>query len=812
MDWIRARYFRTTRSEVHGVLPGVHGVSPGVSPGVQGAFIKTTIVGLFVACLVLVCFNSIASPAGALEVNTSHLVAPQVSPKLTSPSAAWNPTSINLSNGSNDVSIESISCVNGVAFCMALGESFDINFNSSLLAYDFNGSVWQSTNISLPGSGLIESGNVSCYSATFCLAVGNEIINNSTVPFYSTFNGANWTSAGLPSDSGQSRLTAGDVSCTAPQSCILVGSYSPSSNPANVYPLIDSYDGASWTQVTSPQEPAGSALNSISCPSVNFCAAVGAINLSSPLIEVYSGTSWTTETSVYNPISSGSTTQNMDFSSVSCPSSSYCMAVGFYGSTLAQGGGSPFAEEYSGSGWSNAGLSSPESSSSVIMTSVDCLSSTNCYAVGDYMPSFSNSGTLQSAPWPEIADFNGSTWAQSIFNLPIGSSSGGIGQVSCSGPELCVAVGDYMDNQGDTYPMSETISPPPLSITLATIPTGTIARPYQANAVASGGTSPYSWSVASGSLPAGLSLSPSGLITGTPTVAGKSSFVLQVTDSSSPTLSTTVDESIQVTSTLSPGYWLVDHLGQVFAFGSAQELGSATTLNPGSVMAIAATPNGEGYWLVSSTGSIEPFGNADALTISGTPNTPVISIASSSDGKGVLVATSGGQVLTAGDAIDYGSPAQSGLKLNGSIVDMTPTPDGKGYWLLGSDGGVFSYGDASFYGSTGSIKLVAPAVAMAPTSDGKGYWFVAADGGIFAYGDATYHGSTYQINPTLSAGGRNSAIPLSAPIIGIVASSDGGGYWMAARDGGVFAFGDSGFVGSLGSDSPGSSITGFVPD
>ena len=34
-----------------------------------------------------------------------------------------------------------------------------------------------------------------------------------------------------------------------------------------------------------------------------------------------------------------------------------------------------------------------------------------------------------------------------------------------------------------------------------------------------------------------------------------------------------------------------------------------------------------------------------------------------------------------------------------------------------------------------------PVVGMAATSDGKGYWLVASDGGIFAFGDATFHGS-----------------------------------------------------------------------
>jgi hypothetical protein len=39
---------------------------------------------------------------------------------------------------------------------------------------------------------------------------------------------------------------------------------------------------------------------------------------------------------------------------------------------------------------------------------------------------------------------------------------------------------------------------------------------------------------------------------------------------------------------------------------------------------------------------------------------------------------------------------------------------------------------------------------------------------------------------------------LNAPIVGITATPDGGGYWLQGSDGGIFTFGDAPFLGSMG--------------
>jgi len=60
----------------------------------------------------------------------------------------------------------------------------------------------------------------------------------------------------------------------------------------------------------------------------------------------------------------------------------------------------------------------------------------------------------------------------------------------------------------------------PVTIVTTSCPNGTVGVPYQCQLQATGGVPPYTWSLATGALPPGLSLSTSGLIAGTPTLAG----------------------------------------------------------------------------------------------------------------------------------------------------------------------------------------------------------------------------------------------------------------------------------------------------
>ncbi len=109
---------------------------------------------------------------------------------------------------------------------------------------------------------------------------------------------------------------------------------------------------------------------------------------------------------------------------------------------------------------------------------------------------------------------------------------------------------------------------------------------------------------------------------------------------------------------------------------------------------------------------------------------------------------------------------------------------------------VAAFGAAAPHGSP-SGALVAPVVGIDATPTGRGYWLAASDGGVFAFGDAGFHGSLGNI-------------VLNRPIVDVSATRTGRGYWLVASDGGVFCFGDARFHGSLGGERLNQPIVGIA--
>jgi hypothetical protein len=266
----------------------------------------------------------------------------------------------------------------------------------------FNGRGWKrNTHFDPDGAeGLME---VSCRSAKFCMAVdgGDDLI----------WNGRNWSSARLIDETGDG---VEDVSCGSATSCMVVDW---NGNALH-------WDGKSWpaTAISCPDttttsagncstagiyaDPRTGVLDSISCPTASFCAAVDG-----------NGDALTARAAGRHRIG-WSRAQDIDpiagiLNSVSCPTADFCMAVDTMGRAL----------EWNGTSWSKPiwSASSPADTSGGALASVSCASESFCVAVD---------GNGRAITW------NGASWSAPVTI----DTAGGLTSVSCPVAGFCVAV------------------------------------------------------------------------------------------------------------------------------------------------------------------------------------------------------------------------------------------------------------------------------------------------------------------------------------------------------------------------------------
>jgi plastocyanin len=119
-------------------------------------------------------------------------------------------------------------------------------------------------------------------------------------------------------------------------------------------------------------------------------------------------------------------------------------------------------------------------------------------------------------------------------DAPFGSGLLGAGQTFSATFVGLGAYNYYCQIHGYTVMHGTVTVVAPLKITTARLPAAKVGTAYSTKLAASGGVPPYSWKLTLGSLPAGLTLSHSGSIAGTPTATGTSSFRVRVSDSNHP--------------------------------------------------------------------------------------------------------------------------------------------------------------------------------------------------------------------------------------------------------------------------------------
>ncbi|MHB8263480.1 MAG: IPT/TIG domain-containing protein [Acidimicrobiales bacterium] len=354
---------------------------------------------------------------------------------LSAPTTIFSSTSL--------LSLSSISCPSST-FCMTIGED-----GSTGEAFSWDGSTW-STLTNIDSAAHLYS--VSCPSSSFCAAVdgaGNALewkssgggtwtpltdidsthaLSSVSCPLSSSFcmavdnagnalewTGSSWSTQGIIDKSYQLNSPSA-ISCPTTIFCMAAG-YATLGPDFTDDAL--SWNGASWSTPANMDSSSSSSLSltSVSCPSASFCVAVD--NLGNAF--EWNGTSWSPSSSCTascSPWTNPVDQNGLDLRSVSCTSSTFCMAVDDAGSTFDN------IYEWNGSAWTTVSDLTP--SSTVYLDSVSCTSSTFCMVVGNDGNAF---------------EWNGSTWSSQAIEF----SSIGLSSVSCPSSSFCMAV-DYVGN------------------------------------------------------------------------------------------------------------------------------------------------------------------------------------------------------------------------------------------------------------------------------------------------------------------------------------------------------------------------------
>jgi hypothetical protein len=277
-----------------------------------------------------------------------------------------------------------------------------------------------------PPSGTIES--VACATSTACFAVGD---NNGGSTFAEQWDGTAWSLVSLPSPAGTAALIEGVV-CPSATSCVAVGrANGVNGTTFTIAPLIEQWDGSSWSVVPNPAASKSGALFAVTCLSSAFCVAVGG-NTAGSLTERWNGISWTL---VPDPVAASASLRG-----VACTTTTNCFAVG---ETVLGPSSKMFVERYNGSSWSAAAFPKPGGTTSyTTLLGVSCPTATTCFMVG------SSATKLGAQSKTLIERWNGTGWGiVSSPNAPgstapiLQATSSELDGVTCLTATDCTAVG-----------------------------------------------------------------------------------------------------------------------------------------------------------------------------------------------------------------------------------------------------------------------------------------------------------------------------------------------------------------------------------
>jgi hypothetical protein len=326
-----------------------------------------------------------------------------------------------------------------------------------------------------------------------------------------------------------------------------------------------------------------------------------------------------------------------------------------------------------------------------------------------------------------------------------------------------------------------------LSITTSSLANGTVSTAYSATLQANGGNSPYSWSLGSGALPAGLSLNAStGVISGTPTTSGTSSFAVKVTDASNSTatksLSITVAAATPALS-ISTSTLAAATVGSAYS-ASLQATGGTTpyswSLSSGALPAglslnvstgvISGTPTTSGT--SSFTVKVTDASNSTAtksLSITVAAATPALSISTSTLAAATVGSAYSSSLQATGGTTPYSWSLSSGalpagLSLNAStgVISGTPTTSGTSSFTVKVTDASNSTATKSLSISVAGVPLTITTTSVPNGTTNTAYSaFLYAGGGTTPYTWVVSSGSL-PTGLTMSTSGDITGVPTTA--------------------------------------------------
>ena len=232
------------------------------------------------------------------------------------------------------------------------------------------------------------------------------------------WNGKSWNVVASPNAKGSVYNELVGIAALSAKNIWAVGYYTTSNNQ---YPLIEHWNGKSWSIVSSPA-PSSTSLRVISAISATDIWAVG-----SGLIEHWNGKSWSI---VPNPGSNGG------FSAIAAISSNSVWAVGVRPGP--QGGALTLIEHWNGKNWSV--VKSPSPGLINILSGITAISANNVWAVGTYADSFSPHAADRSL----IEHWNGKSW--SLISSPLQGFYDHLQSITAISARDIWVVGYYTDN------------------------------------------------------------------------------------------------------------------------------------------------------------------------------------------------------------------------------------------------------------------------------------------------------------------------------------------------------------------------------